>query len=229
MMGGRLAALLALTVVSADGRSFFLPLAHGEGGTELAIELEARVLKTAETELGRIERLLRAQPGINSGAVANLTLELQTALEEDLGRGPIKLHPRAIFDVCLEKLKKGADRDAIGRELVAMQRRGDFARYAAGGAVDVGGKKVASFVFDKERLRSPDPHLPDTFKPPQGSKLKGVYQICVGTDGKVSKVSVVQSLSGADQAVMDQIQSTWQYKPQPVPVCTTRAFVFQFN
>jgi hypothetical protein len=108
-----------------------------------------------------------------------------------------------------------------------MYRKGTFA--GGGAASDANVKRVASFVFDKERLRSPDPHLPASIHPAPGEKLKGVYQICVGTDGKVTKVTTVQSIAGADQAVVDQIQSTWLYKPQPVPVCTVRAFVFQFN
>ncbi len=216
-----LATLLALSLAAPD--------AAAQSSGELAVEVEARVLKTAESELGRIEKLLRAQAGVNPATIANLTLPLQTALEEDLGRGPVKLYPRAIFDACLERLKKGGEREAIGRELVELQRRGGFARSASGAGVDTTTKKVASFVFDKERLRSPDPHLPSTFKAAPGARLKGIYQICVGTDGKINKISVVQSLSGADQAVMEQLQSTWLYKPQPVPVCTTRAFVFQFN
>jgi len=200
--------------------------AWADSAPELAAEVEVRVLKVAESELGKIEKALRAQPGINPAAIANITLALQSALEEDLGRGPLKLYPRALFEACLARLKKGEDKDAIGKALVDLHRRGEFA-HAAGGTDNV--KKVASFVFDKERLRFPDPHLPPTIKPAPGEKLKGVYQICVGTDGKVSKVTTVQSISGADQAVMEQIQSTWIYKPQPVPVCTTRAFIFQFN
>jgi len=215
-----------------DGAALALVLVVGTiglaaaGASDLEVDVEVRVLKAAETELGRVEKLLRGQAGISAGAVANITLPLQTALEEDLGRGPVKIYPRAMFDACLERLKRGDDPAAIGKALVELHRRGELAR--AYGSVD-SVKKVASFVFDKERVRSPDPHLPSTIKTAPGEKLKGVYQICVGTDGKVTKVTTVQSISGADQAVMEQIQSTWVYKPQPVPVCTTRAFLFQFN
>jgi hypothetical protein len=191
---------------------------------ELPSEVEVRVLKAAESELGKVERALRAQPGVNAATVTNITLPLQAAIEEDLGRGPVKLYPKALFDACLAKLKKGDSRDAVGKEMVELHRRGELAK-ASGDSV----KKVASFVFDKERIRFPDPHLPPNIKAAPGEKLKGLYQICVGTDGKVSKVTTVQSISGADQMVMEQIQQTWVYKPQPVPVCTTRAFIFQFN
>jgi hypothetical protein len=90
-------------------------------------------------------------------------------------------------------------------------------------------KRVASFVFDRERVASPDPHLPDAAKPRPGTKLKGTYLICVGTDGKVNKVTVVQSIAGADQAIQDHLKSTWLYKPQPVPVCSPRTFIFETN
>lgn len=194
---------------------------------ELATEVEVRVVKTAESEFARVERHLRAQPRINAGAVANITLPLQTALEEDLGRGPVKIYPRAMFDACLTRLKKGDDPATIGKSLIELHRRGELARVSGAATDNV--KKVASFVLDKERVRWSDPLLPPSFKSAPGEKLKGVYQICVGIDGKVTKVTTVQSISGADQSIMEQVQSTWTYKPQPVPVCTTRAFLFQFN
>jgi hypothetical protein len=194
----------------------------------LAAEVEVRVVKNAESELGKLERALRGTPGIAADVIANVTLPLQSALEEDLASGPVKIYPRAMFDTCVGLAKKGSNKDVIGKTLVSMHRKGDFAR-SGGASSDANVKKVASFVFDKERLHSPDPHLPQSIKPAPGEKLKGVYQICVGTDGKVTKVTTVQSISGADQAVMEQIQSTWVYKPQPVPVCTVRAFIFQFN
>jgi hypothetical protein len=195
---------------------------------ELATDVEVRVVKTAEAELGKIEKALRAQPGVAAGAVQNITLPLQTAIEEDLGKGPVKLYPRALYDACLAKLKRGESRDAVAKELVDLHRRGELAKAAAGGD-SAGPKKVASFVFDRERLRYPDPHLPSNIRGSPGEKMKGIYQICVGTDGKVTKVTTVQSIAGADQAVAEQLQSTWVYKPQPAPVCTQRAFIFTFN
>lgn len=204
----------------------------------LVAELEVRVLKMAESELGRIERQLRSHPSLKAASAANITLQLQTAIEEDLGRGPVKLFPRAIFDVCLKRLQKGEPSAEIGKSLVVLYRRGELAHATMGDAGDKAPikadapavpKKVASFVFDRERVRSPDPHLPPNFTSAPGEKVKGLYQICVDTHGKVMKVTTVQSIPGADQAVMEQIQNGWFYKPQPVPVCTTRAFVFQFN
>jgi hypothetical protein len=204
--------------------------AKGDVGIDLPVEVEARVLKTAEAELGHIERALRLQPGIDAAAVANVTLPLQAVLEQDLGRGPVKLYPLAIYEACLIRLKKGEARDDVSRDLVDMHRRGDLAKHGGGAGAEPAAKRVASFVFDKERVKFPDPHLPPGFKPPIGEKtVKGVYLICVGADGKVSKVSTVLTIPGADHTVMEQIESTWLYKPQPVPVCTPRQFVFQFN
>jgi periplasmic protein TonB len=91
-------------------------------------------------------------------------------------------------------------------------------------------KLVASFVFDRERLKYPDPHLPESFLQSHPAQtVKGMYRIFVDTHGSVSKVETVTSLSGADQTIIEQVKSTWQYKPQPVPVCTIRVFEFRIN
>jgi hypothetical protein len=91
-------------------------------------------------------------------------------------------------------------------------------------------KLVASFVFDRERIRSPDPHVPEFFLQSHAHQtVKGMYRICVDTDGRISKIDTVKSLSGVDQAIIDQLMSTWLYKPQPVPVCTIRVFEFHIS
>jgi hypothetical protein len=91
-------------------------------------------------------------------------------------------------------------------------------------------KMVAAFVFDRERVKYPDPHLPDAFKQSHAQQtVKGMYRICVDTDGNIYKMETVTSLSGADESIMQQVRSTWQYKPQPVPVCTIRVFEFHIN
>ena len=91
-------------------------------------------------------------------------------------------------------------------------------------------KVVASFVFDRERLKFPDPHLPDAFlaSHPQQT-VKGMYRICVDMDGHITKMTTVTSLSGVDQTIIDQVSGSWMYKPQPVPVCTVRVFEFHIN
>jgi hypothetical protein len=91
-------------------------------------------------------------------------------------------------------------------------------------------KLVASFIFDRERLKFPDPHLPEAFLQAHANQtLKGTYRICVDMGGSVTKVETVSSLSGGDRYIIEQVQATWQYKPQPVPVCTIRVFEFHIN
>jgi hypothetical protein len=34
---------------------------------------------------------------------------------------------------------------------------------------------------------------------------------------------------GADAAIIEQLKHTWLYKPQALPVCTMRNFVFHIN
>jgi hypothetical protein len=91
-------------------------------------------------------------------------------------------------------------------------------------------KMVAAFVFDRERLKYPDPHLPQMFLQTHANQtVKGMYRICVDTAGAISKMETVTSLSGADQTIIEQVSGNWQYKPQPVPVCTIRVFEFHIN
>jgi periplasmic protein TonB len=97
-------------------------------------------------------------------------------------------------------------------------------------AAPVAPKMVPSFVFDKERISSPDPHLPDDFKDRHPKQtLNATYRICVGTDGRITEASVVHGIGAVDDAILRQVRSTWVYKPQPVPVCSMRVFVFKIN
>jgi hypothetical protein len=91
-------------------------------------------------------------------------------------------------------------------------------------------KMVPNFVIDKERLAAPDPRLPEEFtsKHP-GQTFSAVYRICVGTDGRVFQASIVSPIGGIDDAILAQIRKSWVYKPQPLPVCSHRAFVFKIN
>src|SRR5215831_18614243 len=88
-------------------------------------------------------------------------------------------------------------------------------------------KMVASFVLDGQRVSSPDPRLPEgVVSAHPGQQLKGTYRICVRQDGRVSDVTVLTPVPGADPAIIEQLKSTWIYKPQPLPVCTIRNFIF---
>src|SRR5215472_11325422 len=88
-------------------------------------------------------------------------------------------------------------------------------------------KMVASFVLDGQRISSPDPRLPEAvLSAHPGQQLKGTYRICVRQDGRISEVTVLTPVPGADPAIIEQLKSSWVYKPQPLPVCTIRNFIF---
>jgi hypothetical protein len=107
-------------------------LASGEGFEDLPIAVEVRVVKTAEHELARVERLLRAQRGVDAGHVANLTIPLQNLVEDGLGDGPVTIFPRAVYQICLIGLRSGAKREQLAAELVAYQKNGTLGRVARG-------------------------------------------------------------------------------------------------
>jgi hypothetical protein len=216
---GLLAAVGALALAASPARA--------DGGGDLPATVEVKVLKVAEVELGRIERALKAQPGIDANAANNVTLALQGVIEDQLGQGPVTLYPRAVFALGLRALSARTAPAAIAQMLADYQSKGKYAQVEDPVAAPT--KRVASFVFDRERVGGTDPHLPDSVRARPGDKLKGSYLICVGVDGKVQKVSTVQSIPGADHAIIDHIKSGWVYNPQPVPVCTNRTFVFQIN
>jgi hypothetical protein len=89
---------------------------------------------------------------------------------------------------------------------------------------------VASFIFDRERINYPDPHLPEAFlQSHAGQTVRGMYRICVDQEGKVNKMETITSISGVDQSIIDQVISTWLYQPQPVPICTIRVFEFHIH
>lgn len=92
------------------------------------------------------------------------------------------------------------------------------------------GKLIPSFVLDRERIRAPEPRVPEDFARAHAKQtLYATYRICVGVDGKVTGASVVSSLGGGDEAILAQIARDWLYKPQPVPVCSVRVFVFKID
>ncbi len=91
-------------------------------------------------------------------------------------------------------------------------------------------KVVAQFIFDRERVKYPDPHLPEGFVASHAHQMvRGMYRICVDVDGQINKMETITSLSGADQAIIEQVSHSWLYNPQPLPVCTIRVFEFHIN
>ncbi len=91
-------------------------------------------------------------------------------------------------------------------------------------------KVVPQFMFDRERVKYPDPHLPEWFTAQHPHQtVQGMYRICVRTDGRISDVIPMTSIQGMDQLVIEHLKANWVYKPQPVPVCSPRVFRFQIN
>jgi serine/threonine protein kinase len=91
-------------------------------------------------------------------------------------------------------------------------------------------KLVPSFVFDGQRISSPNPHLPEFFRDAHPRQVvRGAYRICVDTAGRVANVGVVTSIPGVDQAIIEQLKSTWVYKAQAVPICNERVFIFKID
>ncbi|MEO6951067.1 MAG: PaxA [Polyangia bacterium] len=97
-------------------------------------------------------------------------------------------------------------------------------------AKPAGGKMVAGFTLMASVLNAPDPHLSDQFKDEhKGSIVKGMYKVCLANDGSVSEVSTMTSIPQQDSSIIQQIKSTWKYKPQPLPVCFAKPFAFKIN
>ena len=90
------------------------------------------------------------------------------------------------------------------------------------------GRLQGQYVLAKggDRLVSPQD---GAFQQHPLQTMRGMYKICVRTDGHVSDVLVMTSIPGMDQAIIDQIKSSWVYRPQPLPVCAPRVFLFKIN
>ncbi len=86
-------------------------------------------------------------------------------------------------------------------------------------------RNVPPHVFDTEALVRETPHLPDAVKLRARGDLVGMYKVCVATDGTVMSVAPLQSIAGADEAIMATLRR-WQLKPQPTPICSITRFVF---
>ena len=89
---------------------------------------------------------------------------------------------------------------------------------------------VAGFTLAAQVVSAADPHLTDDFKSAHPQQVvKGMYKICLSTDGRVSDVTPVTSIPGMDQTIIQQIRASWVYKPQPLPVCFAKPFAFKIN
>jgi protein TonB len=91
-------------------------------------------------------------------------------------------------------------------------------------------KMVASFTLLAAQLSHPDPHVPEWFRNQHTNQMvQGLYKVCLRQDGHVSDVFPMTSIPGIDSQIIDQIKSSWTYKPQPVPVCFASKIMFKIN
>ncbi len=99
-----------------------------------------------------------------------------------------------------------------------------------GGAPAAQPKMVASITLMAQQVNHPDPHLPEWFRNQHANQtVRGVYKVCLRTDGHVGDVYSMTSIPGMDSVVIEQIKAGWVYKPQPVPVCTASVILFKIN
>ncbi|MSP61297.1 MAG: hypothetical protein EXR72_13320 [Myxococcales bacterium] len=88
-------------------------------------------------------------------------------------------------------------------------------------------KNIPAHQLDTEVIYRPDPHLPEAIKAQRKGSGEATFtaKVCVGMDGKVSNISVLTGIPGADDAILATIRQ-WKYKPQPIPVCFIANWVF---
>jgi Carboxypeptidase regulatory-like domain len=63
----------------------------------------------------------------------------------------------------------------------------------------------------------------------RGRDVKGVYRVCVGTDGKVSMVAALVPAAKADMAVKAGIARGWEYRALPKPACFVWRVTLRFS
>lgn len=73
-------------------------------------------------------------------------------------------------------------------------------------------RAVSPMVMEPLAISTPGPKLPPSAL--QGGPKRGRYMLYVEPDGRVSRVDVIQSIAGGDQAVIEGVKA-WKYKPQP--------------
>ncbi len=87
-------------------------------------------------------------------------------------------------------------------------------------------RKVPVFLIRKQQLSGADPHLPAHVKlQHRGQTLTGAYLVCIDKSGRVSSVTVLTSIPGADDEVVQTVRD-WTYKEQLIPVCFAQNFEF---
>ena len=91
-------------------------------------------------------------------------------------------------------------------------------------------KNVPPYMLDQQKISGDAPHLPDIVKIQRKGTGDAIFmaKICIDQSGRVSQISVIQGIPGADQSILATLR-TWKYKPQPLPICSMSRFVFSIN
>lgn len=94
-------------------------------------------------------------------------------------------------------------------------------------------KLVQAITMRSRKISGEDPHLSSlTRSTKMGSgMIFGSYKICIGTDGGISDVKVINSIDkgysvdGEDSNIINVLR-TWKYQPQETPVCFVQHLQF---
>jgi len=90
-------------------------------------------------------------------------------------------------------------------------------------------REVSSALLQTQKINNPPPRIPEWFQRNFARQtMQAVYRICIGTDGHVSEIKVVTALGGGvDDDLLKQIEATWTYRPQLIPLCADSKMVFR--
>ncbi|MDB4964542.1 MAG: Serine/threonine protein kinase PrkC, regulator of stationary phase [Myxococcales bacterium] len=88
-------------------------------------------------------------------------------------------------------------------------------------------KNVNAHTLDSQQISHADPHLPEIVRIQRKGTgdARFAAKVCINNEGRVYQVNVLQSIPGADDAVVNAIKQ-WSYKPQPVSVCFVANIIF---
>lgn len=90
-------------------------------------------------------------------------------------------------------------------------------------------KNVSPASMGADLKAQPAPRLPDDVRRrASASELSGTYVIGVDLDGHVSRIDVVESVPGGDNAIIATIQK-WHFQPQEQRVRFLQHFVFSMS
>jgi len=90
-------------------------------------------------------------------------------------------------------------------------------------------REVSSALLQTQKINNPPPKIPEWFQRNFARQtMQATYRICIGTDGRVSEIKVVNALGGGvDDELVKQIKASWTYRPQLIPLCADSKLMFR--